>query len=135
MKILLDTNIIVDIISGRDEYESSLELMRSCEDKRFDGYMTTTTITDIMYILRKHSSQNILRNTMQGLMKILEIAEVSKKDIHLSFLSDMADFEDGVQAYCGLRYGVEYVITKNLSDFEFSPVKAISPKDFLLLHN
>ena len=133
MKILLDTNIIVDIISRRNGYEKSLELLKYCEDKKFNGFITTTTITDIMYILRKYSPQ-LLRNAMINLMKILETAEVSRNDIHLSFLSDMSDFEDGVQAYCGFRYEVEYIITKNLSDFEYSPIKAISPKDFLLLH-
>ena len=134
MKILLDTNIIVDVISKRDGYTSSLELLRCCEDKKFYGYITTTTITDIMYILRKYSPQNVLRNAMQNLMKIVETAEVSKNDIHSSFLSDMTDFEDGVQAYCGLRYGAEYIITRNLQDFELSPVKVIHPKDFLLLY-
>ena len=133
MKILLDTNIIVDIISRRNGYEKSLELLKCCEDKKFNGFITTTTITDIMYILRKHSPQ-LLRNAMINLMKVLETAEVSRNDIHLSFLSDMPDFEDGVQACCGFRYEVEYIITKNLTDFEFSPIKAISPKDFLLLH-
>ena len=134
MRILLDTNIIVDIISRRDGYESSLNVLRCCEDKKFDGYFTTITITDIMYILRKHAPQDVLRKSMHNLMKILETAEVSQRDIQSVFFSDMSDFEDGVQAYCGLRYDVEYIITKNLSDFEYSPIKAISPKDFLLLH-
>jgi len=134
MKILLDTNVIVDIISKRSGYTDSLELLHRCEDKKLYGYITTTTITDIMYILRNYSPQSVLRNTMQKLMKIVETAEVSKNDIYSSFLSDMVDFEDGVQAYCGLRYGMEYIITRNLSDFELSPVKVISPKDFLLLY-
>jgi predicted nucleic acid-binding protein len=135
MKILLDTNVIIDVISKRDGYKSSLDLLKCCEDKKFSGYITTVSITDIMYILRRYSQQNILRKTMQNLMKILETAEVSKNDIQRAFVSDMGDLEDGVQAYCGFRYEVEYIITRNLSDFEFSPIKAISPKDFLILHN
>lgn len=42
-------------------------------------------------------------------------------------------FEDAVQAFCGKRYHVSYIITRNTKDYKLSPVKAIGPVDFSIL--
>ena len=45
----------------------------------------------------------------------------------------MRDFEDAVQAYCAKRHRIDYIVTRNVKDFVNSPVKAISPEDFINL--
>ena len=131
MKVLLDTNIIIDIISKRDGYEESLQILRGCEIKRIDGYLTTTTVTDVMYILRKHLSPERLRESMQTLMTVVDVAGIRKADVLRAFSSDMKDYEDAVQAACAKRIKADYIVTRNLKDFALSPVKALSPADLL----
>ena len=97
MKILLDTNIIVDILSKRTGYEDALELLKYCETKHVMAFVSATTITDIVYILRKHIDPQEVRKAMQALLLIVEIASVGKNDIFIAFSSDMKDFEDAVQ--------------------------------------
>jgi len=43
----------------------------------------------------------------------------------------MDDYEDALLATCAKRRRIELIITRNLKDFAGSPVKAISPDDFL----
>lgn len=43
----------------------------------------------------------------------------------------MADFEDAVQAFCAKNAGAKIIITRNIQDYKLSPVKAVTPKDFL----
>lgn len=133
MKVLLDTNIIVDILSKRDGYEESLQVLRCCEIKKIDGYVSTTTVTDIMYILRKQLPSDKLWEAMQTLFTTVGVSGVQKADILCAFSCGMKDFEDAVQASCAKRIKAEYIVTRNLQDFEESPVQAVSPADLLKL--
>ncbi|MDR3121287.1 MAG: PIN domain-containing protein [Clostridiales bacterium] len=44
MKILLDTNIVIDNLARRDEYAESLKILESCENGDIDGAVTTVTV-------------------------------------------------------------------------------------------
>ncbi len=133
MKLLLDTNIIVDILSQRSGYEESLEVMRFCEAKIAAGFVTTATVLDVMYILRKHINPENVRAAVQTLLTILDVEEIKKSDITGAFDTGMADYEDAVQAMCAKQSGAEYIVTRNVQDFQKSPVPAILPSEALRL--
>jgi len=133
MKLLLDTNIVVDIISRRTGYEESLIVLRCCETKRAEGLVSATTILDVMYILRKHISLADVKDAVQTLIAIVDVVDVKKNDIIGAFDCGMADFEDAVQSLCAKRNRADYIITRNIGDFGKSPVPAILPGDVLKL--
>ena len=127
MKLLLDTNIVVDVISKRDGFEDSLNLLKSCELGIVDGFVSATTVTDIMYILRKHIDPDSVRDAVQALLLIVDVAGVLKSDISSAFLSSVTDFEDAVQSSCAERIKADYIVTHNTKDFGESSVPAILP--------
>jgi len=131
MRLMLDTNIVVDILSKRGGYEDSLQLFKYCELGQVDGFISAITVTDVMYILRKHISPSLVREAVQTLLLIVDVANVLKSDISSAFLSDMKDYEDAVQAACAQRMKADYIVTRNLKDFEKSAVPAISPNEAL----
>jgi predicted nucleic acid-binding protein len=133
MRLLLDTNIIVDIISEREGYTESLQLLKYCEVNFAEGFVSVISIMDVMYILRKYNTGEILRTAMQSLLVILQTAVIHKSDITAAFTGAMGDYEDAVQANCAWRIGVDYIVTHNLQDFTASPVPAISPREALEL--
>jgi len=127
LKLMLDTNIVVDIISRRDGYEDSLNVLRCCEIGKANGFVSAITVTDCMYILRKHISPQAVRGAMQTLLSILDVADVLKNDITAAFVSNITDYEDAVQALCAARENADYIVTRNLKDFTKSKITAISP--------
>jgi len=129
MRFLLDTNIVVDIITKRKGYEVSLCLLKHCEIKRAEGYITATTVTDVMYILRKHIKPEAVREAVKTLMLIVDVAGVLKSDIKAALFSGMKDFEDAVQASCAGRIKADYIVTRNVKDFAGSPVPVITPNE------
>ena len=133
MKVLLDTNIIIDIITKRSGYEESLQILRFCEIGRIEGFVSAITVTDVMYILRKHISPEKVRDSARTLTALVDVAGILKSDIVFAFSSDMADFEDAVQASCAERIKANYIITRNLKDFKNSTVPAITPTSALAL--
>ena len=128
---MLDTNIVVDIISKRDGYEDSLQLLKHCELGNVNGFVSAITVTDVMYILRKHISPSLVRETVQILLLILDVANILKSDITSAFSSDIKDYEDAVQSSCAERVKADYIVTRNLKDFRESAVPAILPSKAL----
>ena len=131
MRLFFDTNIVVDVISKRVGYEDSLQLIKYCELGKVVGFVSTTTVTDVMYILRKHIMPSDVRSAVQTLLLIVDVESILKSDIVSAFSSDIKDFEDAVQSSCAERIIADYIITRNLKDFERSMVHAISPGEAL----
>ncbi|GHV34041.1 twitching motility protein PilT [Synergistales bacterium] len=131
MKLLLDTNIIVDILSGRDGCADSLKVLKYCETKHALGYVSAITVTDVMYILRKHISPDMVRDALLTMLLIVDVVDVLSSDIRRAFSCGIKDFEDAVQAMCANRICADYIVTRNLKDFHGSPVLSVSPLDVL----
>ena len=46
---------------------------------------------------------------------------------------DFSDFEDCLQSECAKSYGADYIVTRNISDYVLSDIKAILPREYLKL--
>lgn len=133
MRILVDTNICLDILQKRSElYQSSRDALILASDKGYKLYLSTATVMDIMYITRKTFSDNVQqRATVEEFISVFKLLKVSKADIKYAFSGVMKDFEDAVQAHCAKNHGIKLIITRNIKDFVNSPVKAMTPEDYL----
>ena len=133
MRILLDTNICLDILQNRQEfYDSSKNALFLASERNFKLYITTTTVMDIMYITRKYfQDNNQQRNVVYQFITAFRILKISSKDIKYGFSGIMKDFEDAVQANCSKANHIKYIVTRNTKDYVNSPIKAITPEDFI----
>ena len=131
MKILIDTNVIVDNLALRDEYEESLKLLQLCENGFLKGVITTVTVMDVLYIMRKHLSLDEVRDSVQILLHIVDLVPILKSDIDTALAGDFSDLEDAVQASCARRIRADYIVTRNVKDFNGSSVPAVIPAGML----
>ena len=54
MKVLIDTNVILDVLCNRKMFvEDSLKIFKLSETKQIDGYISALSIANIIYIMRK----------------------------------------------------------------------------------
>ena len=134
MKILIDTNVIIDIINNRpqfiqDSYDSLQVIF-----KNHTACVSTTTITDVIYVTKKSfDDSGEQKQKLLDFFSNFKILPVSKLQINQAFASSMKDFEDAVQAFCAKKANAKMILTRNTKDYVLSPVKAISPEDFLKL--
>lgn len=133
MRILIDTNICLDILQKRSGlYQSSRDALIVASDKKLTLYITTATVMDIMYITRKSFSDNVQQRTIvEEFISSFKLLRISKNDIKYAFSGIMKDFEDAVQAKCAKSHRVDLIITRNIKDFVNSPINAITPESFI----
>ena len=134
MKILIDTNIIIDYLADRAPFASSSEkIIELCFDKYTEGALTASAVTDIYYIMRKvFGRENALRK-IRLLLETFSVVSVGKNEVLKAMDLDMPDYEDALVAVCADRINADYIVTRNIKDFKNSSVKAILPKDLLQL--
>ncbi len=134
-KILIDTNILLDYLLEREPFfEDAKEVILSCTNGKVKGCIAAHSIPNIFYILRKDYNAKERREVLLNLCKIFDVEGIDKAKL-ISGLSneDFLDFEDCLQVECAKAYGADYIVTRNVSDYATSEVKAIMPKDYLEL--
>ena len=65
------------------------------------------------------------------LAETFEVCAVDKQILLSASRLDMPDFEDAIQAASALANGLDFIITSNLKDFKKSPIKTVSPAEFM----
>ncbi len=135
MKILVDTNVIIDTLTGREPFrESAEQIFILAANQIEDMYITASSATDIYYLVRKHlHNTEQSKNTMSKLYQLFGILDVTANDCQDALLLDMKDYEDAVISCCAKRNQMDYIVTRNIKDYEHSKVKVLLPEEFLKL--
>jgi len=130
LKILFDTNIILDVLLNRQPFvDLSAGLLSLAENRTIDAYLCATSITTIDYLLSKSTSRQQSKVEMQKLLKIFQISEVNAAVIDLAIKSTFKDFEDAVQYFSGDYCEVNGLVTRNIKDYQQAEYPVYSPKE------
>ena len=82
MKVLVDTNVIVDALIGRQPYfDNADKIIRLCADKKVHGYLAAHSIPNLFYILRKYLSEEDRRTALRQLCEIFAIEGIQKRSL------------------------------------------------------
>ena len=135
MKILVDTNIIIDALTGREPYrEAAEQIFLLAANQTEDMYITASSATDIYYLIRKHlHNTDQAKKTMSKLYELFDILDVTSNDCQQALSLEIKDYEDAVISNCANRNQMDYIVTRNIKDYEFSKIRAILPDELLKL--
>jgi predicted nucleic acid-binding protein len=132
VKVLLDTNVLLDVIEKREPFfPDSFEVFMKSAKREIEAIIGASSVTDIYFVTQKNC-----KNAEQALgyiidmLKIVTPVDTKAADIQEAIKLNFTDFEDAVVAATAARENANYLITRNANDFIKSPVPAISPADF-----
>lgn len=133
MRILVDTNVIIDALTGREPFrEPAEQIFMLAANQIEDMYITASSATDIYYLIRKHlHSTDKAKNVMERLYELFYILDVGADDCQEALLSEVKDYEDAVISCCAVRNKMDYIVTRNIKDFEQSKIQAVLPDDLM----
>lgn len=133
MRILLDTNILIDYISLRPPFsEDAKAILKLCMEKQIDGCIAAHSVMNAFYILRKDLTSDERRDALSDLCDLLTVVGIDKAKIITALENDkFTDVEDCLQSECAKAFSADYIVTRNVGDFRNSAVPAILPDEFL----
>lgn len=132
MKVLLDTNIILDVWFKREPFLThSLEVMSMAERSKFQGYLCATSVTTLHYLGLRSLEKKASAEVLNKLLLIYGVASVNKPILQNATLSPMSDYEDAVIDEACSSADIDLIVTRNTKDFIGGKVIALQPEEFL----
>jgi predicted nucleic acid-binding protein len=131
LKVLVDTNIVLDIALKRQPFvEQAALLWRLAEQKEIKACLSNTSITDIFYIVGKHAGQEQAREFIADILDTFSLADIDEEGFREALNSGMSDFEDAVQYVICTRNGCDWLATRNKNDFPDRP-NVLTPAELI----
>ena len=133
MKVLLDTNVVLDYLGANQGFTDGAEKVFELASKRKDlKLVSSSAITDILYVLRRVvKDREVVRSKYESFRSKIGILSVTERDIDKAFARDWKDFEDAVQYTVAESNGVDCIVTRNKNDFEENEIPSYSPMEFV----
>ena len=131
-KVMIDLNVILDVLQKRDPfYETSAALLAAAETGHIQGYIAGHSITTLFYLIQKGKSSSEARATITNLLQFLKIGPVDQTTIEQALNLDYRDFEDAVQMMSAVQCKADYLITRNIKDYQPALLPVAQPVDLL----
>jgi predicted nucleic acid-binding protein len=136
MRVLLDTNILLDVLLKRDPWvELSSAVWQASDEGRIVGYVTACTIPDIFYIARRLTTLETARGAIQICLEAFDVCPVGLQILKQAARLPGTDFEDNIQIACADFLGLDALVTRNKADFEVALLPVMTPKELLVKIN
>ena len=132
-KILVDTNIVIDLLSRRQNfYDEAASLFSLADKKKVKISVLSLTIANTNYLLLKEKKPNEAKSILRKLRLIVDILPLDDKIITLALNDDsFTDFEDGLQYFSAIENNQDMIITRNLKDFKKSKLPVMTARQFI----
>ena len=133
-KLLVDTNVLIDFLSVRRPfYDEARLLMIAGRVGEFELWMTSSQVTDLIYVLSDGGRQALMPSVLErlrGLRTFVEVLAVGEPEVDRMLLSSWKDPEDALMFESALSLKADAIITRNAKDFESSLVRAMTAREF-----
>jgi len=132
VKVLLDTNIIIDVALERQPYFTNSEtVLAFVEQGQIEGYISASTISDLYYLIRKQKGRDLTIEFLQEILTFCQIATVNQAAIIMAFTTNFKDFEDSIQYSTAVVNKLDAIITRNPQDFPIITPRIITPEQLI----
>lgn len=130
--VLIDLNIILDVLQKRDPFfEASAQLLAAAETGIIRGFVAAHSITTLYYLIQKDKSATDARAIITSLLQFLEIIPIKQNTIEQALTLDYRDFEDAVQMISAVQARLDYLLTRNVKDYQPALLPVMQPVEFL----
>ena len=134
LKVLFDLNVVLDVLQKREPfYTASAQALAGAEVGLVEGCVAAHSLTTLFYLLARYESAEQARVTLADLLNIVSVAAVDQTVIERALALPYQDFEDAVQMMAAVRMGADYLVTRNVRDYQAGPLPVIQPAELLAL--
>ena len=134
IELFIDSDIVLDVLIKRNEFESSAQLFTLLENEELKGYTTAIVLANLHYIMTKYGGKEKSIITIRKLRKILSILSLTEEIIDEALYTEAPDFEDSIQYIVSEKNGIDFIITKNKKNYKGSKVPALTAREFMDLN-
>ena len=130
--MLLDTDVLVDVALDRPPYsEAASELLDRIEHGSLNACIAWHSVSNLYYLVTPAGEGVSARDFIAELTRFVEVAPTGTEAIRYAVELPLPYIEDAMQVAAARACGATQIVTRNVSDYERSPIPAVSPQEAL----
>ena len=130
--ILLDTDVLIDVALDRSPYSGpASELLDRIEQGAESAYIAWHSVSNLYYIVAPARGGVSARDFIVELTSFVSVATTDTEAIRYAAGLPMEDLEDAMQVAAARACGARHIVTRNVRDYQRSPIRAIDPQEAL----
>lgn len=135
-KIFVDTDIIIDLLTGRQPFCNHAEILFSMADKEeVTLCVSPLSFSNVNYILSKQYSATEARKKILVFKTLVTVLPVNDKIIELALVSDFNDFEDAINYHTAVENSIQVLLTRNLKDYKTAGIAIMTAEEYYKTKN
>lgn len=128
MRVLLDTNVVLDVLLQRGQWVAEAErIWQASAAGELIVAATASALTDVYYVSRRLAGSRRAREIIRACLDTLSILPVDEAILNSAFARNGDDFEDDVQIVAAQSNGLDAIVTRDASGFSGSSTPVLSP--------
>jgi predicted nucleic acid-binding protein len=132
MRVLFDTNVVLDVLMERDPHaRAAAQLMSLVDQGHLEGYLCATTVTTVHYLAAKSLGAKRAASLVATLLDVFRIAPVDGEVVAEALGLGFGDFEDAVIHEAAVLVGATAIVTRNGRDFKGATIAVFDPNEML----
>ena len=132
MKILIDTNVWLDVALGREGFsEHSFTALCECIDSNDEAFIAATSLKDVFYIVSRIAGSNAAYRAVDQILEIANAATIDDAICRNALALERPDYEDGLIAASIQAESIDVVITRDKTAFHELGIPVCTPSDFI----
>ena len=129
---LIDTDVLIDVAAKREQFLGpSLDVLAQLSEVSETVFVSWHTISNLNYVVGNLRSRLEARHFIATLLDFAQVARTSTDHLRYALSLPMPDFEDAMQVAAARARGARFIVTRNVRDFDRSPIPVLSPADAL----
>jgi len=131
-KIFVDSDIILDLLTGRQpHYHAAAEMFSLADEGSLKLFVSSLSFSNVHYVLSRQYHGEQARKLLLKFKTLVTILAVNDKTIELALSSEFKDFEDAIQYYTAIENKIEILLTRNLKDFRKAEISVLTAEQYL----
>lgn len=132
MRILLDTNVILDAILRRPPWHKDADaILHAAALGRLTSAVASLSVATVFYVARKVVGTSAARSAVAKCLVAFDILTVDKQTLLVADTLLGSDFEDNILIAAAIASGLDAIVTRNPTDFSGSPIQVWEPAELL----
>lgn len=130
MRVLIDTNVVLDFLQEREPFvENAARLFERIDAGEIEEFIAATTITNIYYIVRRAAGRAVAQDAITQVLSDLNVCTIDLGVLEQALASNFEDFEDAVQYACAVVYTVDAIVTRDAAGFVNAEIPLVLPEE------
>jgi len=133
MRVLLDTNIILDVVLAREPFaEDSVQILKLHEQGAIEAYIAAITPINVFYVTRKLKGRKEAQRAIELILSSLLVCTLNDSVLEQAYKLPFGDYEDAVQHASKTASGLDAIVTRDSKDYQNATLPVLSPAELLI---